>query len=155
MTTTSKASHDDASTSAVCAAALGVVFTLAALGVAGGRVAFSVAVGAAIAIANLVMMRAIVKALIQPPAHADADAHADAHADADADNPDHKAEGRRGGAAWGGFALIKILLLFGGIFLLLTKNLVDPIPLVVGYGVLPLGIAGSTVVSSLRPRRRL
>jgi predicted lipid-binding transport protein (Tim44 family) len=66
---------------------------------------------------------------------------------------DHRAEGRRGGAAWGGFALLKIIVLFGGIWILLTRGWVDPIPLVVGYGVLPLGIAASSVLSSLAPRR--
>ena len=69
------------------------------------------------------------------------------------DDADHRGAGRRGGAAWGVFALLKIFLLFGGIWILLTKKLVDPIPLVVGYGVLPLGIAASALVKSLRPRR--
>jgi hypothetical protein len=159
--------RDDAKTAAICAAVIGAVFALGALLIAGGRAAFSVSVGAAIAVSNLVMMRAIVRAVIQAPDEpppdkpGDPDANANADADdkadekkADEPKPDHRAEGRRGGAAWGAFALFKILFLFGGIYLLLTRGLVDPIPLVVGYGVLPLGIAASTAVSSLRPRRR-
>jgi hypothetical protein len=67
---------------------------------------------------------------------------------------DHASEGKRGGAAWGLFAVVKIVVLFGGIYLLLTKGLVDPIALVVGYGVLPLGIAASSLVNSLSPRSR-
>jgi len=67
---------------------------------------------------------------------------------------DHVREGKRGGAAWGAFALVKILVLFGGIWVLLTKGLVDPMALVVGYGVLPLGIAASSLIGSLSPRSR-
>jgi len=36
----------------------------------------------------------------------------------------------------------------------LTRGVVDPIPLVVGYGVLPLGIAASTLFRGLSPRAR-
>jgi len=67
---------------------------------------------------------------------------------------DHAAEGKRGGAGWGLFALLKMVLLFGGIWVLLTRHLVDPIPLVIGYGVLPVAIAISGVLTSLAPRPR-
>jgi hypothetical protein len=83
--------------------------------------------------------------------------HDEAGAEAGADAEpavDHAREGKRGGAAWGAFALVKIVVLFGGIYLLLTKGMVDPIPLVVGYGVLPLGIACSSLFTSLAPRGR-
>ena len=53
----------------------------------------------------------------------------------------------------GFFAAFKILILFGGLWLLLSRELVDLMPLVVGYGVLPLGIAASAVWSSLRSSR--
>jgi len=46
------------------------------------------------------------------------------------------------------------VVLFGGIYVLLTKGLVDPMPLVVGYGVLPLGIAASSLSTALSPRGR-
>ena len=64
------------------------------------------------------------------------------------------AQGKRGGAAWGAFALVKIIVLFGGIWVLLTRGWVDPMPLVVGYGVLPLGITASGLFGSLAPRPR-
>lgn len=155
--------RDDATTSAVCAAVLGAVFSVAALGIAGWRAACSVAIGAAIGVANLVMMRAIVRAVIRAPLGHQADETPESEAQAarreraeapEGERTDHDAEGRRGGAAWSAFALFKIIFLFGGIYLLLTRGLVDPIPLVIGYGVLPLGIAASTVVASLRPRRQ-
>ncbi len=134
----------DASTvSAIAAAALGLGFAVIGLAIDGPRTALSVLLGAAIAVANMLTLRAIVRALIVAPDGAQ-----------DADPPNHAAEGKRGAAAWGGFAVLKILVLFGGMWLLLTRGLVDPIPLVIGYGVLPLGIAASAFFSGLRPRRR-
>lgn len=47
-----------------------------------------------------------------------------------------------------------MLLLFGGIWLILTRRVVDPVPLVVGYGVLPIGIVLSTLLSSLSVGKR-
>jgi hypothetical protein len=162
---------DAAKVAAICAAVLGLVLAIAALAVLGMRAGVSVAIGAAIAVANLVMMSAIVRAVLRPAeaeaeamadanvkanaeAKADADAEASANGDEEADAVDHAAEGRRGAAAWGAFGLLKIVVLFGGIYVLLTKGLVDPMPLVVGYGVLPLGIAASSLFSGLAPRSR-
>jgi hypothetical protein len=160
--------RDDAKVSAIAAAILGVVFAAVAGAVAGGQAALSVVIGAAIAVANLVMMRAIVRALMPPPeadpatlptqegasAPPDGTEGEDDPAAGDPDRPDPEKAGRRGGAAWGVFALLKIGVLFGGIWFLLTRGWVDPIPLVVGYGVLPLGIATSALVANLSPRRR-
>ncbi len=164
---------DDATLATICAAVLGAAFSLVALVTHDARTAASVAVGATIAVANLLTMRAIVRALLREDAETPADEATKAGAVAaeregkgegepsgdpeDHENisrdRDHEDAGRRGGVAWGVFALLKIFLLFGGIWILLTKKLVDPIPLVVGYGVLPLGIAASSLVRSLVPRR--
>jgi hypothetical protein len=161
---------DTAKIASIAAAVLGVLFTLVALAFFGSRTALSVALGAVIAVANLVMMSAIVRAMLRPEdadasanasgdasASASADAGADANGDAKAvevERVDHAAEGKRGAAAWGAFGVLKIVVLFGGIYVLLTKGLVDPMPLVVGYGVLPLGIAASSLSTALAPRRR-
>lgn len=134
---------DDATLSSICAAALGVVFTIVAFATHDARTAGGVAVGATIAVANLLVMRAIIRSLVTEPEDREKDAS----------EAEHQGAGRRGGTAWGIFALLKIFLLFGGIWILLTKKLVDPIPLVVGYGVLPLGIAASALVRALKPRR--
>lgn len=150
--------RDDIKTSVIAAAILGGVFTLGALGTHGPKTAMSVALGAAIAVANLLTMRAIVRALVRPPAdEAATDGETDGEEEKDGEErpaPDHRGAGRRGGAAWGIFAILKIFVLFGGIWILLTKGLVVPIPLVVGYGVLPLGIAAASFWGSLRPGRR-
>ena len=178
MATAEPEERDTAAIAAVAAAAIGGTFAVAAGALYGGRAALSVAIGAIIAVSNLVMLRAIIRAVVRPPedggdggggGEGDVTMTAEGAADAKAgDGEDdagagetraaeaarHKAEGSRGGAAWGLFALLKIFVLFGGVWLLLTRGLVDPIPLVVGYGVLPLGIAASTVVASLAPQRR-
>ncbi|MBX3207690.1 MAG: ATP synthase subunit I [Labilithrix sp.] len=140
---------DDTGRAAKAAALLGCVLALGALGTHGARAAASVLVGAAIAVANLLTMRAIIRALIQPPAEPD-DAATGKGKD---ERTNHERTGRRGGAAWGIFAAFKILLLFGGVWILLTRELVDPMPLVIGYGVLPLGIAASALWSSLAASR--
>ena len=155
---------DAAKDAAISAAVIGTLMALVALGTHGGRTAASVGVGALIAVANLVMLSAIIRAIIRSPEEQEGDPTslsddgtpepADREAaDAAGPAPDHKAEGKRGGAAWGIFGAVKIVLLFGGIWLLLTRGVVDPIPLVVGYGVLPLGIVASSLLASLRPRR--
>jgi hypothetical protein len=153
MTTPTRRSSDDATLATVCAAVLGAVFSVVGLVAYDARTAASVAIGAAIAIANLLTMRAIIRALIrEPEPEPERDAEREKNA-GEHDDADHRGAGRRGGVAWGVFALLKIFLLFGGVWILLTKRLVDPIPLVVGYGVLPLGIAASALVRSLSPRR--
>lgn len=152
MTKPEKTERDDIKTSVKAAAALGAIFTLAAFGTHDGKTALSVAVGAGIAVANLLTMRAIVRALVQAPDD-EGDAGGEPDEEKSEEKKDHRAAGKRGGAAWGVFALFKIFFLFGGIWLLLSKGLVAPIPLVVGYGVLPLGIAAAGVWNSLRPRR--
>lgn len=145
---------------AKAAAVLGAIFTIAALGLAGGCAALSVAMGALIGIANLLTMRALIRALLRVPpegppakeAHPDGD---DGSESSPAKPPISQEEPSAwGAAAWGLFAVFKIFILFGGIWILLTRDLVDPIPLVVGYGVLPLGIAASSLWSSFGPRRR-
>ena len=135
--------NDAAKVSAICAAVLGGIFAVAAFGVMGGRAGLSVTIGALIAVSNLLVLRAIIRSMVVPP---EGDA-------AEASEDDHRGNGRRGGAAWAIFAVLKIFVLFGGVWMLLARGLVDPIPLVVGYSVLPLGMTGSTLLSALRPRR--
>lgn len=143
MTSPEKTERDDMKTSIKAASVLGTIFTVAALATHDGKTAMSVAIGAGIAVANLVTMRAIVRALVRAPEEEE---------EGGDEKKDHRAAGKRGGAAWGVFALLKIFFLFGGIWILLSKGLVAPIPLVVGYGVLPLGIAAAGLWNSLRPR---
>lgn len=123
---------DDILRSAFAAALLGAAFALGALGAYGARAAWSVLVGTGIAVANLLAMRVILRALVKVPAEGEPS----------------PSPGKS--LVWGLLAVLKILLFFGGVWFLLTRRLVDPMPLVVGYGTLPLGIAASAVWSSLR-----
>ena len=92
----------------------------------GPRMAVSVGTGASIAASNLYVLTRIVHAMVGDARDAGAGASA---------------------GAWGVIALGKMLILFGGIWFLMTRGLVDPIGLLVGYGSLPIGIAIGSIVS--------
>jgi len=90
-----------------------------------GSTAVSVVTGAAIGLSNLYVLAKIVAAVAVP--------HRDAR--------------ENGAFVWGVIALGKLMILCGIMWLLMTRRLVDPIPLVLGYGSLPMGIAIGGVVS--------
>ncbi len=102
------------------AVTLGAAFTIVALGWHGPHTAASVVAGAAVAVVNLLALRALIRALLKP-------------------------ERPKGGAGWLLLALGKMLLLFGGLWLLATSKLLEPLPMLVGYGVLPIGITASAL----------
>jgi len=109
----------------------GGLFTCAAAFGWGLRTAVSVAVGAAIAATNLYALGLIVAAVL----------------------PSAEQEGQRNPLLWGVAALLKMIVLFGGIWMLMAAGLVSPLPLLVGYGSLPIGIAiGSLVSDRNEPR---
>ena len=91
----------------------------------GAAAGYSAGLGVVTALSNLYVLSRIVSALAVP--------HVDSKQNA--------------AFAWGVIALGKIMVLFGGLWFLMTRHLVDPIPLVVGYGSLPIGIAIGAVVS--------
>lgn len=100
-------------------AVVGAVFTLAG-GLLAGTWAFGIAVGAVLALANLAGVAYIVRGFTKP------------------------------GASPGAVvvvALLKLTLLFGGLYLLLSSGWVDVLAVAVGFGALPLGI----VIGQLKP----
>lgn len=148
--------RDDTKIATICAAVLGVTLTVFGLGFFGGRTGFSVAIGAAIGVANLAAMRAIIRALVDTDTKEEAEAGEPVEivegmepSEVKASDKPSKEARKRYGAAWGVFAVLKMFILFGGIWLLLSKHVVDAIPLVVGYGVLPFGIVMSALLSTL------
>ena len=142
---------DDTARSAKAAAIFGAGLALGAFGMYGTRAAYSVLVGATIAVANLLTMRAIIRALIPAPNQPEnAEGGTSEGETGEAEPPQTRG---RSATAWAIVAGLKILVLIGGLWFLLSRQLVDPMPLVVGYGVLPLGIAASAVWSSLRSGR--
>ncbi|HEY1958650.1 MAG TPA: hypothetical protein VGH28_23695 [Polyangiaceae bacterium] len=105
-----------ASVAFVGAALAAVAFALAP------RAAVSVAGGAALAVANLWAMRGTVRVLAGAAA---------------------------GGQAPRGYAVLlsmKLLALFGFVWLLLTRGLVSAGPFAIGYGALPIGVAIGALV---------
>lgn len=105
--------------------AVAVVFTASAALEYGRDSAFSVAVGAVFALANLYVLSQIVLTLAVPTGESPASA----------------------GFSWAVITVGKIMVLFGGLWALMTWRVVSPIPLVAGYGSLPIGIAFGAVVS--------
>ena len=98
--------------------------------------ALSTATGAGLAASNLYALARILRALLAPMEHAEPVAGEPTPA------------ARRGSVAgWAFLAVAKMSVLFGGIWLLMVRGYVDAIPLLVGYGSLPLGIAVGAVVS--------
>ncbi len=48
--------------------------------------------------------------------------------------------GGHGRMSWGFVAIVKLAVLFGGMFLLIKSGIAGVLPLLIGYGALPLGI---------------
>ena len=92
------------------------------------RAALSVAVGGAIATTNLYVLARIVAALMPGD-----------------DGSEAAVTG--GTRAWGVLALFKMIALFGGVWMLMSHRLVYPLPMLVGFGALPIGIAIGSLVS--------
>ncbi len=104
----------------------GGALAVCALAVAGAWSGFSVAVGGAIATANLWILARIVHALL-PTTAAGA-----------------RAQSRAG---WALVAGLKMVGLVGGVWLLMRHGVVSPVPMMLGFGALPIGIAIGSLVS--------
>lgn len=105
----------DASMKAAIWAVAGTAMLLAGGAAAGfgGRAALGVAIGGAIATANLLVFARIGQAFIS----------------------------RRGNSApWAAVAVIKLVALLGGVWLILKSGYVSGLALTIGYGALPIGI---------------
>lgn len=90
-----------------------LVLTIGAAGGFGLRPALGVAIGGAIATANLVIFARIGQAFLS----------------------------RKGNTApWAIIAVLKLVALLGGIWMILKSNLVSGLALTIGYGSLPIGI---------------
>jgi hypothetical protein len=90
-----------------------VVLSIAAVVAYGARAGLGVAIGGAIATANLVVFARIGQAFI----------------------------GRRGNTApWAVIAVVKLIALLGGVWLIMRSGVVSGLALTIGYGSLPIGI---------------
>jgi len=102
---------------------IGATATVIAAVVGGAPPAVSVAVGALIAAFNLWAIMFVVRGML---------------------------DDKRPSAPWALFAVLKFSILIGGVYLLLKSGWVDLVPLLIGYGALPLGIVAGQL-GALRP----
>ena len=110
-------------------ALVGIALTLGALVTFGPGTALSVAVGAAIAAFNLWALARVVAGLL----------------------PATPEGARRNGAGWALVALLKMLGLVAIVWLLMRHGVVSPLPMLAGFGALPIGIAIGSAVSDRGP----
>ena len=99
--------------SIIAVSIVGLVGALAAFWLGGMASARSVAIGAAIGVANLWLLAQMVRGFLT----------------------------RKGVVApWGIVAVLKFVLLFGAMYVLVKSRLVDILPCAIGFGALPVGI---------------
>ncbi len=118
----------------------GAALALGALAFSGASAALSAGAGGLIATANLWVLARIVTSLF-PEERASATAGASGGPAAPTDVT------RGASATWTLVVLLKMLGLFGAVWLLMRQGLVSPLPMLVGFGALPIGIAIGSVVS--------
>ena len=121
----------------------GATFALVALAFFGVSAAFSVGVGAGLATVNLWALARIVAALLP----------------GETGGPNGGtggSPGPSGAVAWALLGIVKMFALFAVVWLLMRHGVVSGLPMVVGFGALPIGIAiGSLVSDRGDPRRDL
>jgi hypothetical protein len=120
--------------------AFGAMFAITGAAAWGARTGLSVAAGAAVAMLNLYGLAKILGAMVAGRAGAGEEDGRAAQEDG------------ASSAMWGLFALVKVFALFGGVWLLMSAKIVDPLPLVVGWGALPVGIAIGSLLSDKTAR---
>lgn len=128
--TTQTAKYDPTSTLRVAlwsVVLFGVTGAIMAALFAGVSAMFGVAVGAALAAANLWTIGVVVRGYMGQL------------------NPN---------VPWGLVGLLKFVLLFAGVYALLKSGLVPAGALFIGYGALPLGIVGAQLGGGMSPHRR-
>ncbi len=121
-------------------AATGAVLALGALALLGPSAAFSVAVGAALATANLWVLARIVSALLP------AEDPADSSGGGATGGGGAGGAGGAGAVGWAVLGIVKMFALFAVVLLLMRSGVVSAVPMLVGFGALPIGIAIGSLV---------
>jgi len=139
---------------------------LGAAAFGGTQAAVSTGIGSAIAAANLWALGRIVAAFLAPADEGDEGAPLSEHDEDDEDDeaesapvktvlsPAERREAKGRGAMWSVFALLKLFGLFAVVLWLIQRNIVSPLPFVLGYCALPAGITLGTVFPAPRRRRK-
>ena len=142
---------DEASTYGAAMVAVGVVgAALAALAFVsyGGKAAASAAFGATLAVANLWVLGKVIRAMLP----ADDEPVTETAEPGGASLPAAPAGQKGSPAAWGVFALLKVLLLFGLVIAAVQAGWVTPLGFLAGYGALPLGIVMAQLARGMSAR---
>lgn len=127
-------------------AVFGVLFALASLYLKDARTTISVLIGAGVALLNLWALAKIVSAMMPEEEPVPAGDSGAAAASRD-DGHEEKPSGGGGGGSWSILAVVKIFALFGGAFLLWKSGIALPLPTLLGYAALPLGIVSTSVMA--------
>lgn len=138
---------EDGSTYGAALVAVGLVGAGLALGafvLYGGKTAGSALFGTTLAIANLWVLGRVIRAMLPAPEIPKAGA------------PQGESDGepakKGSAAAWGVFALLKVLGLFGLVLLAVHTGYVTPLGFLAGYGALPLGIVMAQLARGMSAR---
>ena len=110
----------------------------------GGKAAGSAAFGTALAIANLWVLGKVIAAML-PPVEDSAEADG-------APRPEPGTRKKGSPAAWGVFALLKVLVLFALVLVAVNTGLVTPLGFLAGYGALPIGIVMAQLARGMSAR---
>ena len=119
----------------------GAALALGGLLTSGPDAALSVSIGATVAATNLWALARIVTALL-PVSSKESAAFS-----SNANGLNLAAHVPASPAAWSLLAAVKMLALFAVVWLLLRYAVVSPLPMLVGFGALPVGIAIGSLVS--------
>lgn len=122
-------------------AVIGAIFGIGSIYMRDARITASVFIGAGLALGNLWVLAKIVKSMMPEEESSDG---------APGDEGLRHGDGKGAASGWGILAVIKILALFGGAFVLWKSGVALPLPTLLGYGALPLGIV---LTSTMTPRR--
>ena len=147
--TTQKA--DEGSTYGAAMAAVGVVGALLAIGALalyGGKAACSAAFGTVLAVANLWVLGKVIGAMLPP-----VEESAATDAEPGSRPLPESGTGKKGSpAAWGMFALLKVVVLFGLVLLAVNAGWITPLGFLAGYGAMPIGIVMAQLARGMSAR---
>lgn len=122
-------------------AVIGGLLAVGSIYMKDARVTASVFIGAGVALLNLWVLSKIVTSMMPVEEKESTATEAD----------EGNTEGDKAGSSgWGLLAVIKILALFGGAFVLWKSGIALPLPTLLGYGALPIGIVLSSVGGARR-----
>lgn len=127
----------------------GAVFTVAAFAVGSPKAGLSVCVGALLGVGNLWALSGIIGAMLAPH-EGEAASPEIALSDEDVAAFELARPKPRFSAAWAVFAVLKMTILFGGVYLVLTRGWVSGLPMALGYGCMPIGMFLNAIWTSLR-----